>query len=135
MAHSVERCLPFFKAITKAKDFAWTEDCQKSFEEFKMYLSFPPLLTKPLSGEDLFLYPSVIKVTVSAVLIGEWTPKANILCQQVLPDVEMRYPMIDKIELALITLARHLRPDFQSHTIVVLTDQPLRKVLLSLEAS
>ncbi|KAK3039298.1 hypothetical protein RJ639_026682 [Escallonia herrerae] len=50
-------------------------------------------------------------------------------------DVETRYPKIDKIALVLIISARHLRPYFQSHTIIVLTDQPLRKVLLSPEAS
>ncbi|KAK3022349.1 hypothetical protein RJ639_047054 [Escallonia herrerae] len=50
-------------------------------------------------------------------------------------DVETRYPKIDKIALALIISARRLRPYFQSHTIIVLTDQPLRKVLLSPEAS
>ncbi|KAK3007400.1 hypothetical protein RJ639_016406 [Escallonia herrerae] len=54
---------------------------------------------------------------------------------KVLQDVETRYPKIDKIALALIISARRLRPYFQSHTIVVLTDQPLRKVLLSPEAS
>ncbi|KAK2999168.1 hypothetical protein RJ639_022612 [Escallonia herrerae] len=51
------------------------------------------------------------------------------------PDVETRYSKIDKIALALIISARRLRPYFQSHTIIVLTDQPLRKVLLSPEAS
>ncbi|KAK3041143.1 hypothetical protein RJ639_027595 [Escallonia herrerae] len=42
---------------------------------------------------------------------------------------------IDKIALALIISARRLRPYFQSHTIIVLTDQPLRKVLMNPEAS
>ncbi|KAK3011810.1 hypothetical protein RJ639_012571 [Escallonia herrerae] len=50
-------------------------------------------------------------------------------------DVETRYPKIYKIALALIISARRLRPYFQSHTIIVLTDQPLRKVLLSPQAS
>ncbi|KAK3020521.1 hypothetical protein RJ639_046210 [Escallonia herrerae] len=54
---------------------------------------------------------------------------------KVLQDVETRYPKIDKIVLALIISARRLRPYFQSHSIAVLTDQPLRKVLLSPEAS
>ncbi|KAK3031413.1 hypothetical protein RJ639_037411 [Escallonia herrerae] len=54
---------------------------------------------------------------------------------KVLQDVETRYPKIDKIALALIISARRLRPYFQSHTIIILTDQPLRKVLMSPEAS
>ncbi|KAK3025198.1 hypothetical protein RJ639_043535 [Escallonia herrerae] len=60
---------------------------------------------------------------------------ANIKVSKVLQDVETRYLKIDKIAVALIISARRLRPYFQSHTIVVLTDQPLRKVLSSPEAS
>ncbi|KAK3026883.1 hypothetical protein RJ639_042010 [Escallonia herrerae] len=71
MARLTERCLPFFKAIRKAKNFAWTEECQTSFEELKTYLSSPPLLSKPFPGEDLFLYLSVTEVAVSAVLVRE----------------------------------------------------------------
>ncbi|KAK2996170.1 hypothetical protein RJ639_029539 [Escallonia herrerae] len=47
---------------------------------------------------------------------------------KVLQDVETRYPKIDKIALALIISARRLRPYFQSHTIIVLTDQPLKGI-------
>ncbi|KAK3009834.1 hypothetical protein RJ639_011075 [Escallonia herrerae] len=54
---------------------------------------------------------------------------------KVLQDVKTRYPKIDRIALALIISARHLRPYFQSHSINVLMDQPLRKVLLSPKAS
>ncbi|KAK3038382.1 hypothetical protein RJ639_030282 [Escallonia herrerae] len=71
ISKSAERCLPFFRAIRKAKDFTWTEECQRSFEELKQYLVSPPFLTKPVSGEDLFLYLSVSEVAVSLVLIRE----------------------------------------------------------------
>ncbi|KAK3036927.1 hypothetical protein RJ639_030892 [Escallonia herrerae] len=100
-------------------------------------LEFSTLLSEPLPGEDLFLYLSVTEVTVRAVLVREEdrVQKPIYYVSKVLQDVETRYPKIDKIGLALIISARHLRPYFQSHTIVVLTDQPLRKVLLSPEAS
>ncbi|KAK3030892.1 hypothetical protein RJ639_037242 [Escallonia herrerae] len=137
MARSAERCLPFFKAIRKAKKIAWTDDGQKSFEELKSYLSSPPLLLKPFLREDLFLYLSVTEVAVSAVLVREedGVQKPIYYVSKVLQDVKTRYPKIDRIALALIISARRLRPYFQSHSIVVLTDQPLRKVLLSPEAS
>ncbi|KAK3039433.1 hypothetical protein RJ639_029232 [Escallonia herrerae] len=54
---------------------------------------------------------------------------------KVLQDVETRYPRIDKVALALIISVRKLRPYFQSHTIIVLTDQPLGKVLQNPDAS
>ncbi|KAK3019745.1 hypothetical protein RJ639_004446 [Escallonia herrerae] len=136
MARSAERCLPFFKAIRKAKNFVWMDDCQKLFEELKTYLS-PPLLSKPLPGEDLFLYLSVTEVAVSTILVREedGVQKPIYYISIVLQDVETRYPKIDKIALALIISARRLRPYFQYYTIVVLTDQPFRNIFLSLEAS
>ncbi|KAK3018181.1 hypothetical protein RJ639_002799 [Escallonia herrerae] len=125
------------EAIRKAKDFEWTEECQKSFEELKRYLSSPPLLTKPVTSEDLFLYLSISEVAVSTVLIREEEGKQRPIyyISKVLQDVESRYPRIDKVALALVTSARKLRPYFQSHTIVVLTDQPLGKVLQNPDAS
>ena len=46
-----------------------------------------------------------------------------------LQGAEGRYSRIEKLAFALITFARRLRPYFQAHTIVVLTDQPLRMIL------
>ncbi|KAK3012931.1 hypothetical protein RJ639_008583 [Escallonia herrerae] len=79
----------------------------------------------------------VSDVAVNTILIREedGIQKPIYYISKVLQDVETRYPKIDKIALALIISARRLRPYFQSHTIIVLTDQPLRKVLLSPEAS
>ncbi|KAK3017843.1 hypothetical protein RJ639_003353 [Escallonia herrerae] len=136
-ARSAERCLPFFRAIRKAKHFAWMDECQTSFDELKTYLTSPPLLSKPFPGEDLFLYLSVTEVAVSAILVreGDGVQKPIYYVSKVLQDIETRYPKIDRIALALITSARRLWPYFQSHSIIVLTDQPLRKVLLSPEAS
>ncbi|KAK3039116.1 hypothetical protein RJ639_028862 [Escallonia herrerae] len=124
-------------AIRKAKDFEWTEECQKSFEELKHYLSSPPLLTKSVNGEDLFLYLSISEVAVSTVLIREEKGKQRHVyyISKVLQNVETRYPRIDKVALALVISARKLRPYFQSHTVVVLTDQPLGKVLQNPDAS
>ncbi|KAK3018233.1 hypothetical protein RJ639_002767 [Escallonia herrerae] len=121
----------------KAKNFVGTDGCQKSFEELKTHLSSPPLLLKPFPREDLLIYLTVTEVAVSTVLIREedGVQKPIYYVSKVLQDMETRYPKIDKIALALIISARRLRPYFQSHTIVVLIDQPLGKVLLSPEAS
>uniref|UniRef100_A0A2N9G5B1 RNA-directed DNA polymerase n=1 Tax=Fagus sylvatica TaxID=28930 RepID=A0A2N9G5B1_FAGSY len=42
---------------------------------------------------------------------------------------EERYPPMEKLAFALITAARKLRPYFQAHTVVVLTNHPLRKAM------
>ncbi|KAK3009410.1 hypothetical protein RJ639_013158 [Escallonia herrerae] len=115
--------------------FAWTSSNMPGIDP--EYLVSPPLLTKPISGEDLFLYLSISEVAVSSVLIREEKGKQKPVyyVSKVLQDVETRYPRIDKMALALITSARKLRTYFQSHTIVILTDQPLGKVLQSSKAS
>ncbi|KAK3015009.1 hypothetical protein RJ639_006974 [Escallonia herrerae] len=106
MALLAERCLPFFKAIRKSKDFTWTDDCQKSFEELNAYLGSPPLLSKSLPEEELFQYLLVIEVAISVVLVREndGVQKPIYYVIKVLQDVEMRYAKIDKIALALTIL-------------------------------
>jgi ribonuclease HI len=42
---------------------------------------------------------------------------------------EERYPPMEKLAFALVTTARKLRPYFQAHTIVLLTNHPLRKAM------
>nr|KYP31685.1 Pro-Pol polyprotein [Cajanus cajan] len=48
---------------------------------------------------------------------------------RVLQDAERRYQMIEKLALALVTVARRLRPYFQSHQVVVKTDYPIKQIL------
>ncbi|KAL0462488.1 UNVERIFIED_CONTAM: hypothetical protein Slati_0136400 [Sesamum latifolium] len=48
---------------------------------------------------------------------------------------EKRYIQIEKLALALVTTARKLRPYFQSHPIVVLTNHPLRQVMAKPDVS
>ncbi|GKU88934.1 hypothetical protein SLEP1_g3141 [Rubroshorea leprosula] len=49
--------------------------------------------------------------------------------------IELRYPIAEKAALAVVTSARKLRLYFQSHPIIVLTDQPLRQILQKPECS
>ena len=43
--------------------------------------------------------------------------------------VEERYPPMEKLAFALVTIARKLKPYFQAHTVVVLTDKPLQQAM------
>ncbi|KAI3448541.1 hypothetical protein Pfo_005206 [Paulownia fortunei] len=54
---------------------------------------------------------------------------------KILQGAEQRYPNIEKLALALITATRKLRPYFQSHPVVVLTNHPLKQVLSNPEIS
>ncbi|XP_010473468.1 PREDICTED: uncharacterized protein LOC104752905 [Camelina sativa] len=115
------------------KDFHWDDACEAAFGQLKQYLTNQPVLVKPEEGETLYLYVSVSSLEVSGVLVrddrGDQRPIFYI--SKALNDTETRYPTLEKLALALIVAARKLRPYFQSHSIVVLTDQPLRTVLHS----
>ncbi|KAM1257939.1 hypothetical protein ACFX2J_037436 [Malus domestica] len=52
-----------------------------------------------------------------------------------LQDAETRYSNIEKLALALVMSARKLRPYFQAHSIIVLTNHHIRQILQSLDTS
>ncbi|KAK0574861.1 hypothetical protein LWI29_030216 [Acer saccharum] len=126
-----DRCLPFFKALKHKGDFCWTSECQAAFDDLKVYLQKPPVLAKPTSGETLLLYLAFSEAAVSSVLIKEegFIQRAVYYVSKSMTEAETRYPDMEKLALSLIVASRKLRPYFQSHPIVVLTNQPLRQVL------
>ena len=65
------KCLPFFKALKKVKDFIWTDESQKPFEDLKRYMVEPPLLAKSNADEVLYLYLAVSDKAISALLVKE----------------------------------------------------------------
>ena len=64
-----DKCLPFFKTLKQA--FVWIDECEKAFQEFKRYLSNPPLLSPSKKGENLYLYVAMSVIAMSATLIQE----------------------------------------------------------------
>ena len=64
-----DKCLPFFSTLKRS--FEWTDECQQAFENLKVYLSSPPLLSPSRPGEELYLYLVVLQATVNATLIRE----------------------------------------------------------------
>ena len=130
-----DKCLPFFKTMKKA--FAWTEECKTTFQELKHYLSNPPLLSPSKDGENLFLYLAVSVTTVSASLIREENKVQLPLyyVSQAFQGAEARYLRIEKITFALIVASRKLCPYFQANSIIVMTDQPIKKAMNKPEAA
>lgn len=134
ISKSTDKCLPFYNLLRNAnKNFTCDESCEKAFGELKDCLSKPPILAKPEFGEELFLYVSVSDSAVSGVLVrmDRSDDRPIFYVSKSFSGAESRYPMMEKLSLAVITSARKLKPYFQSHTIVVLTTQPLRAILHS----
>ena len=102
-----------------------------------MYLSCPPLLNPSKLGEELYVYLTVSQAAISATFVREedGSQRTIYFTSRVLRGVEERYSQMEKLVFALIIIARKLKPYFQVHNIVVLTDKPLRRTMSSLEAA
>ncbi|KAM2850578.1 hypothetical protein PS2_026816 [Malus domestica] len=138
ISKATDRCAPFFKALKGNKKYiTWTEECAKAFKNFKEYMSKAPLLSKPEVGDTLIIYLSVSASAVSSVLIrnDSGVERPVYYASKALQDAETRYSNIEKLALALVMSARKLRPYFQAHAIIVLTNHPLRQILQSPDTS
>ena len=101
-----------------------------------MYLSSAPILVTPQPGEELYLYLAVSQHAVSAVLVRtEGIQHLPIFyVSKTLFPAETRYLPLEKLALALMMASRKLAHYFHAHTIVVLTEFPL-KVLFEKQTS
>ena len=137
ISKSTDKCDPFFNLLKGNKKFEWNPDCEQAFQELKNHLSQPPVLSKTIDQETLYLYLSVIDVLACDVLVREeeTIQKVVYYVSKRLVDAETRYPTIRKLAYSLVLASRKLRPYFQAQPIVVYTDQPLRQVLQKPEAA
>ena len=132
IAQFTNKLRPFFLVLRKANATGWTNNCQSEFEKIKQYLTQPPILSTPQPREWLYMYLAVSDWAVSAVLFRCPSCKEQkhvYYISRTMADAETRYSNIEQTVLALRSVAQKLRPYFQAHLIVVLTDQPLRSIL------
>lgn len=106
LSRARHKCLPFI-TLEKVKDFFWLEECQKSFEQLKQYLASSPLLTKPETGDTLYLYLTVIEITVSFVLVKEdnGVQRPIYHASKVLENAETGYQTVEKFAYAVVMSA------------------------------
>uniref|UniRef100_A0A2N9FSF3 Uncharacterized protein n=1 Tax=Fagus sylvatica TaxID=28930 RepID=A0A2N9FSF3_FAGSY len=123
--------------LGKRRKFLWDQDCSAAFEGIKAYLSSPPCLSIPYSGEPLFLYLAVSEHAVSAVLIRETNEgqRPVFFVSKTMDETESRYLPLEKAALALIQAAKKLPHYFQASPVTVLTDLPLKMLMHSSDFS
>ena len=135
ISRSVDRCRLFFLLINKWKNFEWTEECVRAFQQLKDYLARPPIMSSPESDEVLFAYITVAPYAVSLVLIRvdngiQWLVY---YVSKSLHETEVRYLPLEKAILAVVLGTHKLPHYFQAHTVVILTQLPLKTILQSVD--
>jgi hypothetical protein len=137
ISRSAEKCRPFFDLIKKGNNFHWGDQPNQAFERLKTYLAAAPLLSTPVMGESLFIYLAVSEHAVSAAIVREdhSFQKPVYYTSKTLDGAESRYLPLEKLAFALVCSAKKLPHYFQAHTMVVLTEQPLKAVLRSADFS
>ncbi|XP_042467184.1 uncharacterized protein LOC122050335 [Zingiber officinale] len=137
ISKSADRSLTFFKILRQATKFQWDGECDKAFEELKQYLSSLPILAKPAVGEPLLIYLSSTEHAIGSALITEKGGKQQTMyfLSHMLKDAESHYTGLEKLAYALILAAWRLRPYFLAHSIIVMTNSALGRVLLNPEPS
>lgn len=107
-------------------------EAEDAFQQLNLHLQSLHALTVPIPGEMLTLYLAASHKAVSSVLLTdrEHVQKPIYFVNKALQGPELNYPMLEKLALALVHTARRQRRYFQAHEICVLTDQPIRQVLL-----
>jgi len=122
---------PYFQCLKRNNRFVWTNECEESFLKLKEYLASPPLLCKLLPGTSLRLYFAITERAINSVIVQEQdrVQRPIYFVNKALQGPEMRYQTIEKATLVVVFAARRLRHYFQSFTMIVMTDLPIRKVL------
>jgi hypothetical protein len=135
--------LPFFKLLKKTGKFEWTEKAKEAFESLKIYLTSSPILTPPKKNEDMILYISTTSTVVSVAIVVEREEEGHVYkvqrlvyyISEVLIDLKIQYPHVQKLLYALLITSYKLRHYFESHKITVITDFPLEYILRNKDAT
>ncbi|GJW46500.1 reverse transcriptase domain-containing protein [Tanacetum coccineum] len=140
LAKSAEKSLPFFKTpkkCTKKSDFHWTKEAESVFKQMTQLIEELPTLTTPEEKEELIVYLAATKEAVSAVLMTEREAKQMPIyfVSRALRGPEVNYTSVEKLILALVHASKRLKRYFQAHPIIVVTDQPIKQILLRPEVA
>ena len=130
---STDRCKPFFLLLHKWKKFEWSDECVVAFQQLKQYLSHLPIMSSPVVDEVLFAYIAVALYAISFMLIrvDSGIQRPVYYVSKSLNEAEVCYLPLEKAILAVVHATRKLPHYFQAHTMVVLTQLPLKSILRS----
>nr|GEZ75275.1 reverse transcriptase domain-containing protein [Tanacetum cinerariifolium]GFA55175.1 reverse transcriptase domain-containing protein [Tanacetum cinerariifolium]GFB36312.1 reverse transcriptase domain-containing protein [Tanacetum cinerariifolium] len=104
---------------------------EAAFKEMIKLITKLPTLTASMEKEELIVYLAAAWETVSAVLMTKREAKqmSVYFVSRALQGQEINYTSMEKLVLALVHAIKRLKRYFQAHTIIVITDEPIKQIL------
>lgn len=67
--NSAQHVLLLYMLLRKKDGFEWTSYCKEAFKSLRKPMVMPLVLTRPLMGDTLYLYATVIEEAVSSLIV------------------------------------------------------------------
>ena len=64
-----EKGLPFFKLLKASERFSWSKEADMGFEQLKLFLTKPPIMTAPQPDKTLLIYITATSRVVSIAIV------------------------------------------------------------------